>query len=231
MDGDGYLETITNPAGEARSYSYYAGGLMQAFTDPRGNIHTYQYDDLGRLTRDENPGGGWKQLARTDRADGYSVSVTTALGRTTVHDVKDLGTGDEARTLTQSDGTASVSTAYTNGTKTAVMPDGTVTTTQLGPDPRFGMEAPVSSITTRTPAGRSLSTTESRTAVLTDPNNPLSAVSLGKTVSVNGRAYSTTYTAATRTLTSKTPGGRTTTRPARAPPDPPAAAHPPRRLP
>src|SRR3990172_3769269 len=34
VDGHGYLNAITNPAGGARAYSYDANGLMQTFTDP-----------------------------------------------------------------------------------------------------------------------------------------------------------------------------------------------------
>ncbi len=211
VDGNGYLATITNPAGDSRSYSYDANGLMQTFTDPRGNVHTFQYDNRGRLIRDQNPAGGSKQLSRTERADGYSVTVTTALGRTTLHDVKRLGTGDEVRTLTQPDGTATVSTQYTNGTKNVARPDGTIWSATSGPDPRFGMQSPVVSTTTRTPLGVSLSMVESRTAVLSNPVDPLSATSLGETVVLNGRTYSTTYTATTRASTSTTPARRTST--------------------
>jgi RHS repeat-associated protein len=208
-DGNGYLATITNLAGESSNYSYDANGLMQTFTDPRGNVHTFHYDDLGRLSRDEDPAGGSKQLSRTDRSGGYSVSVTTALGRSTLHDVKNLGTGDQVRTLTQPDGTATVSTEYTSGTKRGASPDGTTTSTTFGPDPQFGMQSPlVSWSQTTTPAGLARSTSQTASVVLTDPANVLSVKTRADRFTVNGRTSTSAYDAASRAVTTTTAGGR-----------------------
>lgn len=53
--------------------------------------------------------------------------------------------------------------------------------------------------------------TGARTATLSDPTNPLSLRTLTDTVTVNGRATTTVYTAATRTATTTAPTGRVRT--------------------
>jgi YD repeat-containing protein len=42
-------------------------GLMNTFTDPRGGVETYTYDSLGRLTKAQDPAGGFTALARTGK--------------------------------------------------------------------------------------------------------------------------------------------------------------------
>jgi RHS repeat-associated protein len=211
VDENGYLSAITNPSGEVRSYSYEPDGLMQTFTDPRSSVHAFYYDELGRLLRDENPAGGSKQLERTDHADGYSVSVTTALGRSTLHDVKHLGTGDEVRTLTRPDGTATVRTEYTSGTKIVASSDGMLWSTTLGPDPQFGMQSPLAaSSQMTTPAGVTWSTSQAASVVLADPTNVLSVRTRTDQLTVNGRTSTSAYDAASRTVITTTAGGRTT---------------------
>jgi YD repeat-containing protein len=182
---------------------------MQTFTDPRGNAHTFHYDGLGRLIRDENPAGGSKQLSRMDRADGYSVSVTTALGRTTLHDMKHLGTGDQVRTLTGPDGTATTRTEYTNGTESAAWPNGTTNFTTFGPDPQFGMQSPLATNSqTKTPGGTTRSTSQNASVILTDPNNTLSVKTRTEQLTVNGRTSTSTYDATSQSITTTSAGGR-----------------------
>ena len=65
VDGDGYLVSITNPAGEAISFTYGNGGLLASMTDAKGQPHGFGYDALGRLIHDQDPAGGFKDLART----------------------------------------------------------------------------------------------------------------------------------------------------------------------
>ncbi len=208
---DGLVSSISNPATETTSFTYYAGGLLETLTDPRNYVHHFYYDALGKLTRDENPAGGFKSLTRSEADAKFTVDVTTALGRTSTYKVEALSTGDERRVNTAPDGTQIIEQRLTNATTTTSMPDGTTITTLLGPDPRFGMQAPVSSVTVGTPAGRSLSMSETRTATLSTPTDPLSATALGETITVNGRAYVSNYAAATRTWTSTTPTLRTIT--------------------
>jgi len=82
LDANGYLASVTNPNSEAFQMVYNAEGLMTAFTNPRSLTATVSYDALGLLDKDLNPASGFLQTARTEDADGYTVSATTALGHT-----------------------------------------------------------------------------------------------------------------------------------------------------
>jgi RHS repeat-associated protein len=208
---DGMLGAIANPAGEATAITYYSGGLLEYFTEPNNWVHHAFYDANGLLTKDDNPAGGYKRLARADADAGFSVAISTALGQMTDHLIQFPSLGGVRRVSTAPDGTQSVQVRSTSGSSTTTYADGTVSTVQLGPDPRFGMAAPVSSATIQTPAGRTRSVTESRTATLTNQADALSATALGEMITVNGRAHVATYDAATRTWTFRSPAGRTST--------------------
>ena len=93
LNADGYLASITNPAGEAHQAAYTVDGLLSTFTDPRGNSSVMTYDTLGRLIRDENAAGGFWTLSRTEQANGYTVTVTSALNRTVVYKAENLAHG------------------------------------------------------------------------------------------------------------------------------------------
>jgi RHS repeat-associated protein len=206
-DANGYLRTVTDPAGDTVTVVHDGSGLLRSLTDPRGYIHTFDYDDVGRLTRDTNPGGGFRELSRIEGDSSYSVVSSTALGRTSTFDVHDTPNSTD-RLNTSPDGRVQ-HVATTPTSRTVQYPDGTVVTSALSPDPRFGIVAPVASTTVRTPANHQLSIQETRAAVLADPQNPLSATSLTRTLTVNGRAWTTNYSTATRQVTSTSPAGRT----------------------
>jgi len=62
----------------------------------------------------------------------------------------------------------------TNGETVMTSPDGTQIVSKQGPDPRFGMQAPITEkMTLTTPNGLSASVTTEKTAELTDANDPL----------------------------------------------------------
>jgi RHS repeat-associated protein len=209
VDSDGYLSKVTDPVGNAVQLSVSTQGLLNSLTDARGNLHAFTYDALGRLTKDQEPDGSAKTLVRTDTPNGYQVSVTTALGRTTTYAIARLATGVVQRTVTYPSGTQAVSLTGTDGSTTLTAADGTATTVVLGPDPRFGMLAPLAaSYSVTTPGGVTSSTTVSRTATLTDPSNPFSLTQQTDTVLVNGQTYTRVYDAATRTFTMMSPTGR-----------------------
>ncbi|WP_295433562.1 PKD domain-containing protein [uncultured Thiodictyon sp.] len=214
QDANGYLATITNPAGETHRMTYTADGLLTRFEDPRGHASTMTYDDDGRLQIDANAAGGSQTLARTvqEISPGTEVTVTSAEGATTRYKVEDLPIGDQRRTIVQPDGTSTVSVTGTDAKTTSTAPDGTVSTLNRGPDPRFGMSAPVAtSQTVATPGGRTATVATVRTATLTNPNDPLSLVTLTDRVTTNGRASTSIYTAATRTTTSTSAASRVST--------------------
>jgi RHS repeat-associated protein len=211
LDGNGYLSDLTNPAGETTSFQYSSDGLMTGMTTPRGHAYNFTYDALGRLIRDDDPAGGYQALARSEFTNGYEVTRTTALGRTTTYRVENLPTGDKQMTNTFPDGTQATALQKTDGTQTATVQDGTVTTLKLGPDPRFGMQSPIpQTFSIQTPGGLTYSAGLTRSVSLSNPNDPMSLTSQTDSLVVNSRTYQSQYTAATRQKTSLSPEGRQT---------------------
>ena len=212
VDANGFLASITDPVNQAYALSSTAGGLLTGLIDPRGGIHSFNYDAGGRLIHDQDPAAGSTTLARTDAGATYNVLRTTALGRSTNYAVANLGNGDEKRTNTLPSGLQSVAVRGANGVNTSNTPDGMKVSTTPGPDPRFAMQAPIDKASTvTTPGGKVLSTSVARTATLTDPTNPLSLTALTETTTVNGHAFTSAYSAATKTFTNSTPLGRQST--------------------
>src|SRR5574341_1075042 len=208
-DGSGNPTAIIAPGGQRTNLSLDTDGLLTTLTDPKDNAHRFIYDDLGRLTKDENPSGGYSSLSRTDSGNSFTVTLSSALGRTNTYLVESLSTGDTRRVDTNPDGTKITTTIFTNGTRTITSSDNTVATITEGPDPRFGMQSPlISSMKITTPGGKVYSMSEGRSVTLTDTTNPLSLTTLTDTVSVNGRTYTSVYDAAAKTITASTPAGR-----------------------
>jgi len=205
LDENGYLAKITNPAGESHSMTYTSDGLMLSFADSKGNASTFAYDELGHLTKDADAAGGFKTLAMAERGSVKFNFLDTALGRQTIYTTENFSTGDQERTVTYPFGGVQTRTIGTNGTTTTTEPDGTIITTTEGPDPRFGMMAPVqSNQTIKTPSGLTSSTQQSRTVSFAETGNPLTSTSQTDTTTVNGRVYKTVFDAFSKkhTLTS-----------------------------
>lgn len=211
VDAFGYLKTITNPANEQVQFTYDADGLMTSMTDARNLTHTFHYDPDGRLTRDDDPASGNTTLSRTDEKDAYTVTVMTALSRVTTYRLEELPTGGFRQVNTYPNGLQDETVRKSDGTSSYRATDGTTQDVILGPDPRWKMLAPVSSATTRTPGGLTLTTQETRTVSLANPSNPFSLNSLTEVISINGRQYTSTYTGSTRTWVEHSPEGRTVT--------------------
>jgi RHS repeat-associated protein len=213
-DTDGYLSGITNPAGELRQFVYASGGLLTSATDPGGNASTYLHDAQGNLTRANDPAGGYQTLNRTEITGGYEVTRTTAMDRRTTYRVERLSTGDLRWLNTRPDGNAVETLFKTDGTQVTTHPDGTIFTTQKGPDPRFGMQSPiVKSLTVTTPGSLTYTLSGRRTATLDNPGDPLSLTSLTDTRTINGRTFTQVYNydGDTRTVARTTPVGRVRT--------------------
>jgi RHS repeat-associated protein len=210
VDGNGHLATVANPAGEAHRMTYTPDGLLLSFTDPRGQTQAYEYDDLGRLIRDVDAAGGGWTLNRSEQDRGFTTRMTSAEGRVTDFRVETLANGDRRLVNTHPDGTVASRLYKTGGENLFNAADGTLTTVQLGPDPRFGMQAPVASkVLTKTPAGLTSTVTRTRTATLTTPTDPLSLATLTESTTVNGNTDRAVFDAANRTLTYTSPAGRT----------------------
>ncbi len=211
LDANGYLNRITNPAGESVQLAYTSDGLLEEMTDPNGNTSLYTYDNLGRLTRAEDPAGGFQTLARTELENGNEVTRTTAMGRSTKYRVEALSTGAQRLVNTFPDGTQTEAVINTDGSQTVTYPDGTVTIVQYGPDPRWGMQAPlVQDMTISTSGGLQHFEHSGRTVALTDPNDPLSLETMKDTFTSSGRTYSSDYDADQNLITTTSPEGRQT---------------------
>lgn len=211
-DANGYLAGIANPAGETVQITSSSTGLLETFTNPRGKISRYVYDGLGRLVQATDPAGGTQTFTRTALDTGYRVTRTTALGHTTSYRVERLPNGNRRLTNTKPAGQLTTLVFQSDGTIVLTQPHGSVTTSVLGPDPRFGMQSSVDrSFGVALPDGTAYGTTTTENAVLSDPTDPFSLSTLTATSLVNGRSWTTTYTAASRTYSAATPTGRTTT--------------------
>ncbi len=209
LDANGYLASITNPAGEVTGFSYTDDGLLTDMTDPMGNTYHYTYDDLGLLVKAEDPAGGYSELARTETDNGYEVSRTTAMGRTDNYSVERLSTGEKRLVHTFPSGIQNKVLIGTNGSRTITYADGTVVTEVEGPDPRWGMLAPLlKNQTITTPGGLQSVVETSRTVTLTDPDDPLSLDTLTDTLTINGRIYTNIFNATMNQVTITTPEGR-----------------------
>ena len=212
-DADGYLNEITNSAGEAFRAEYAPGGLLTAFTDPRGNIRRYTYDPEGRLTEAADPLGATKTLAHDGLPDRRNLTLTTATGRSWFYTLEQPPGGQERRTVTAPTGLRAVSTRDPGGRYTSETPDGLRTTIEPAADPRWGGQVLLPGRwTIATPGGLTSTVSVARTAVLANPSNPLHLVSQTDTVLANGRTYTSIYERSSRSLTVSTPaGGRVTT--------------------
>lgn len=208
VDANSYLATVTNPANERVQLSYTAEGLLVTQTDPKGSLSRYGYDALGRLIRDEDPAGGVQTLARVDTSTGHTVTRTTALGRTTTYQVEHLPTGALRHIDRDPNGTRTEVVRNPDGTQPVTYADGTRITASLGPDPRFGMQAPLANIVATTPGGLSFSATINRATTLVDPNNLLSLKNQTDTVTINGQVTTDLFDATQRRITTTTPVGR-----------------------
>jgi RHS repeat-associated protein len=190
VGSDGYLQTVTDPAGEAVSFTYAPGGLMATQTDPRGFQSTYQYSGDGRLVLDTDAAGGFKSFQRAAGPGFESVTMTTGAGDISQFSVQYPATGGRLRLFTGADGVTVRSAIAPDAQQTAIWPDGSVVTTALGPDLLFGLQSPVvAAEQTRTPSGLSMTTSESRVALLTTPGDPFSLSTLTESWTVNGNTY------------------------------------------
>jgi RHS repeat-associated protein len=211
LDADGHLAALAHPGGSRHAFTYHAAGLLATATDPNDHVTRFAYDGQGRLAREENAAGGALDLARTREIRAYEVTARTALGRTTRYRVEAREDGARRRVTTSPSGIATESITGADGSYAMQRADGTMISTLRGPDARFGMEAPVVTSMTTDTGGRRYELRASQSAVLPDPLDPLSLVTLTDTYTVNGRTATSVYTAASRTTVLTTPAGRTTT--------------------
>src|SRR5262249_31742759 len=97
-------------------------------------------------------------------------------------------------------------------TQVLTAPDGTQTTREYAADPRLGLGSPfVSKEVVTTPGGRTTTRTFSRTATLSNPNDPFSFTTLTNTRTADGHTATLTYNKPLRRFQSPSPVGRQVT--------------------
>jgi RHS repeat-associated protein len=209
LDANGYLASVTNPANEATLLGYTSDGLLTSLTDPRSKTWNMIYDNFGRLIRDENPAGGFWNLNREESTNSYSVTLTSAENRSTTYQVENLSTGSERRVNTLPNGLQIESIRGTDGNHLIFFPDGTETNRIEGPNPRWGMQAPLAtSLTINSPAGLVSTYAMTRTITLTNPADFLSLGTMTDMLTINGRVYTSSYNATNKTFTITSPEER-----------------------
>lgn len=210
LESAGYLGKLTDPAGGSHVFTYGNGGLLATYTDPLGGLHEFTYGAAGRLTADNDPGHSKQTLTRTGDATDSTVTVTTELGRTMSYRIERLPTGDEVWTNTLADGGQVRVQRKADGSATTSLPDGTTMSLQVGPDPRFGMQAPVpASLTIHTPGGLVHTQTTTRSVRLAG-SDPLVVSSATETFTLNGKTFTRFYDGNAKTVTITSPLRRQT---------------------
>jgi len=212
MDGKGFLSALTDPDGNLQSFSNTTTGLLQARTDSNGNLFSYAYDSVGHLTSDSDPAGGSITLTRTNSGSGYTVDATTALGRTAAFQVTTGVLGEQFGNTWPNGLQASMSNTQQSGqlSENTTLPDGTINSSTLGPDPRWGLQTAVPASGTVTKGSLSQILVGNRSATFT-MGNPFSLTSQSDTESINGRTYTSVFTAASLNSVDTTPMNRKTT--------------------
>lgn len=210
-DTNGHLAQITDPGGQTTLLGVSADGLLGSLTDPRANVHHFDYDSEGRLTKDSGPAGAFTQLDRVVLSGrSRKVTLTSAMGRATEHRYARALDDTVTRQTTTPDGLTSSSTSRADGGISATSPDGTQSTATQAADPRFGMQVPFAAqASLTTPGGLSITSSQTRSATLSNPDDPLSLTSLASSATLAGSTVQGTFTRSTLTSQATSPAGRT----------------------
>jgi YD repeat-containing protein len=217
LDTNGYLSELTNPESETTAFDYSADGLLESLTDPKDGLKDYDYGAHGRLVKATDQGTSFKELSRTDTSSSYETTLRTKLDRTSKYKVERLPAGDLRRVHTDSAGLESTLRSNQDATRSATAADGTITSNEAGPDPRFEMNAPIlKGLTVTTPGNaanpsRTLSVQGARQATLQNQADPLTLETQTDTLQLNGRTYTTAFDAGADRFTTTSPESRTTT--------------------
>ena len=206
VNSSGYITQITNPNQESFNFNYSAGGLLVSMTDPMGNIDKFQYDSQGLLTHADHAGGSSEDLVRN--SDG-TIQLTSAAGVAT-NFATDLSTrGTERRTIKYATGLVGSAQSSSNSSS-ANMPNGTVYQSSFGPDPRWGIQTPITVASTVTlPSGLQFVASETRSVKASNSADPFSINSITDVITINGNQVQSIYDGSSRTLTATMAGGLT----------------------
>ncbi|HEX6025802.1 MAG TPA: RHS repeat-associated core domain-containing protein [Solirubrobacter sp.] len=207
INNDGWLESVRD-----HRLSYHPGGLLATYKRPEGGTTRFDYDTSGRLIRHRGADGDERTLHRTETDSGTKVTIKTAGGRETVYSMDVLPNGDRRRTVQTPSGAKTTSTQRVDGITELVDADGTATTIETAPDPRWGATVPIlAEQVITTPDGKSVRTRRSDTVSLRDPRDPFSVNELRRTFTEGDNKISTwTYRGSDRTITTRSAENRET---------------------
>jgi RHS repeat-associated protein len=210
---NGYLSSVTNPAGEKFEMAYRSDGLLTTFKNPRGISKMMTYDELGRFIREDRADGGALTVTGPASVQGsFQLAVRLAEGQTTTHNIQRDQIGNDVRIDTDSSTHLTTRTERgADGSQSITLADGSSISQTIQGDPRFQSLAPLQTTSLRTPAGRRLTLQSGRSIVLSNRFDPLSLTSLIESLSINGRQWQTTFTSANRSIVTRTPAGRQVT--------------------
>ena len=211
LEADGFLDTVTDPMGNTYGFAYGDDGLIHYYTDPRGNSSTYLYNVYGELESAEDEAGGSTILSENDSVDGRVTTVTTAMGRETIHEIEYVE-NDMVRLRDTAPSGATVEQNYEETSFTTQFADGSAVTVTEAADPRWGFLTPITeSVVFETPSGLTSETTFAHSVVLADDEDPLSVQWMSTTVTENGRNNTSEYDVAGLISTMESPEGRQVT--------------------
>ncbi len=215
LDANGFLSKVTNPANENISLANSSGGLLLSIKRPLGDSDNIYYDNLGRAIQVTDPiNGGWTD-ARTEVGvlSDYSyeadIACTNSVGDTLSRQLLLRPNGDTD--VSYSEGRYLTETAVfkLSGDGISYFSDGSILSTAVGADPRFGRQADQDVKTTLSlPGGLAYNESIQRTAGLTNPVDPFSLTGLTDVTTINGNSYTDFYNVTNRTDTFTSPEGR-----------------------
>jgi RHS repeat-associated protein len=209
LDAAGWLDSVTNPAGEEHQLTHGASGLLTAEADAEGAAHAFLYDARGRLVRDTSPGNYVQTLSLVETPTSRTVTRTTGGGQVTTYRTENVA-GTVIRTVTEPSGGKTITRRTPDGKLNATFPDGSTLDQTLAPDPRFGLQAPYAALTKTTSPGNRTSTTVGTRAVTM--RNDIRVEKVVETIVVDGKTTTRTFQAGAGdsggTRTDRSPTGR-----------------------
>src|SRR5262249_34339098 len=140
----------------------------------------------------------------------WKVDVTTAMGRHQSMSTTKPSDATDHRELTDTAGLTTTVDMGADGVSTATAPDGTTVTTKQSPDPRWGMLAPLATVDL-TAGSPHLVTQNTSSVTYGADGNPLNVQTLTKSTTINGQTSTSTYDAASHTVTDRSAAGRVET--------------------
>lgn len=194
----GRLAAVTYPDLTQALVTSTASGLVTAILSPDNGRDRYTYDSAGRLASRTSAIGVTTTYRRTTGSDRTTVTATGGPGGTVVDTIETKG--DTIR-RGHSDRYGTTTLESRGNHRSIDLADGRAVRLELAPDPRWGIDAPVTASMT---TNGKRSAQEKRTGTLTS-NQAASAVS--ETFTVDGATWTMAYDPAKRTSSTTRPDG------------------------